>query len=320
MKIAPMNALGVLLFVPLFALWTLSKNVGNGFHHRKWHPQKGGAGHCVDPRGSNTAYENIMFWPGNWLAKFERNVVNQNAPEEGLDSCFGSCAVVFSSGKLLGKGLGTEIDQHDAVFRMNTAPSLGFEHDVGSRTTVRVANYETCNSLVGGTATSARPRLFLEKCSKFFAQTTAFNFAWGSRARLHTSGISNYQDPPFWTLRQGSTSINKRGIMPLFHAMTEAEEGADRYDGISTGWYSIYLACRMCSRIRIYGKGRANYSSPNHYYEPDGSTEGNMTEYMSYKKKTYSSPMVGVSKHDYDLELRAIQRLAVVYHIDGADG
>jgi len=52
---------------------------------------------------------------------------------------FASCAVVGSSGVLVGSGLGREIDRHAAVWRFNGAPSHGgFADDVGRVTTVRV--------------------------------------------------------------------------------------------------------------------------------------------------------------------------------------
>ena len=43
-----------------------------------------------------------------------------------------------SSGQLLGKGAGPQIDNSSCVIRMNAAPVHGFEKDVGSRTTLRV--------------------------------------------------------------------------------------------------------------------------------------------------------------------------------------
>ena len=38
---------------------------------------------------------------------------------------YGSCAVVGSSGRLVGAGHGTAIDDHDAVIRFNQAPTEG---------------------------------------------------------------------------------------------------------------------------------------------------------------------------------------------------
>ena len=49
-------------------------------------------------------------------------------------------AVIGSSANLLGSNKGEIIDSYDEVIRFNRAPTLKFENDVGSRTTLRVAN------------------------------------------------------------------------------------------------------------------------------------------------------------------------------------
>nr|KAF6315453.1 ST6 N-acetylgalactosaminide alpha-2,6-sialyltransferase 4 [Myotis myotis] len=54
-----------------------------------------------------------------------------------------SCAVVSSSGQMLGSGLGTQIDGAECVLRMNQAPTVGFEVDVGQRSTLRVISHTT---------------------------------------------------------------------------------------------------------------------------------------------------------------------------------
>lgn len=51
------------------------------------------------------------------------------------------CALVSSSGHMLGASLKEEIDKTECVIRMNNAPTLKYEKDVGSRTSVRVASH-----------------------------------------------------------------------------------------------------------------------------------------------------------------------------------
>ncbi|KAM7160400.1 beta-galactoside alpha-2,6-sialyltransferase 1 isoform 1-T14 [Macrochelys suwanniensis] len=53
---------------------------------------------------------------------------------------FRQCAVVSSAGSLKSSHLGPEIDTHDAVLRFNGAPTIGFQNDVGEKTTIRLVN------------------------------------------------------------------------------------------------------------------------------------------------------------------------------------
>ena len=62
-------------------------------------------------------------------------------PAEDLhEKQFTSCAVVGNGGSNLNANYGDAIDAHDAVFRFNDGPTVGFENKVGSKTTFRVIN------------------------------------------------------------------------------------------------------------------------------------------------------------------------------------
>ncbi|XP_064284660.1 alpha-N-acetylgalactosaminide alpha-2,6-sialyltransferase 3 isoform X5 [Passer domesticus] len=51
------------------------------------------------------------------------------------------CAIVSNSGQMAGQRVGTEIDKSSCIWRMNNAPTKGYEEDVGKRTTVRVVSH-----------------------------------------------------------------------------------------------------------------------------------------------------------------------------------
>lgn len=65
-----------------------------------------------------------------------------------LDFRCGRCAVVSSSGQMLGGGRGHEIDQQDCVIRMNAAPTVGYGADVGNRTSLRVVSHTSVPHLL----------------------------------------------------------------------------------------------------------------------------------------------------------------------------
>ena len=62
---------------------------------------------------------------------------NALQPTESLHD---SCAVVGSSAKLLACKFGKEIDGHEAVFRINDAPTKHYQRWVGAKTTYRLLN------------------------------------------------------------------------------------------------------------------------------------------------------------------------------------
>ena len=104
--------------------------------HSEEYPEKSGGIVC---NGAETiAYRELS--PSNKHFKDAR--VDHMLPKEplfneGLEP-FETCAVVSNAGTLKGSGLGGEIDSNEFVIRFNSAPTKGYEEDVGSKTSVRI--------------------------------------------------------------------------------------------------------------------------------------------------------------------------------------
>ena len=88
-------------------------------------------------------------WP-EFRITFEEGAISV-LPEDDLGAIreptsaafrYGTCAVVGNSGRLLHSSLGEQIDSHDAVFRINYAPTAGYEEHVGKRTSFDVCNHQ----------------------------------------------------------------------------------------------------------------------------------------------------------------------------------
>ncbi|KAK0145317.1 Alpha-N-acetylgalactosaminide alpha-2,6-sialyltransferase 3 [Merluccius polli] len=88
------------------------------------------------------------------------------------------CSIVSSSGQMLGQGAGPSIDRSSCVWRMNNAPSRGFERDVGQRTTLRVVSHTSVP-------------LLLQRPQQFFAAAAANDtvyVVWGPLRNMRRDG------------------------------------------------------------------------------------------------------------------------------------
>lgn len=100
-----------------------------------------------------------------------------------------TCSLVSSSGQLLNSSAGHKIDQSDCIIRMNDAPTVGFEKDVGSRTTIRVIGHSNLkpilsnpnNPVVGSSQENSEnvviAWLYKTNIYKDFAYTAVLNFS-----------------------------------------------------------------------------------------------------------------------------------------------
>ncbi|KAM3599226.1 uncharacterized protein V6R79_002269 [Siganus canaliculatus] len=107
----------------------------------------------------------LLFWFGHVITRDDRMTADPMPAEQTsgpkgyrritpggmhqfLDMHCSHCALVSSSGQMLRASLGEEIDEIGCVIRMNNAPTVGYEKDVGSRTTVRVVSHTSVPLLV----------------------------------------------------------------------------------------------------------------------------------------------------------------------------
>ncbi|XP_038054080.1 alpha-N-acetylgalactosaminide alpha-2,6-sialyltransferase 6-like [Patiria miniata] len=168
-----------------------------------------------------------------------------------------SCAVVSSSGYLLGTKAGPEIDRHSCVIRLNMAPVKGYEKDVGTRTSLRVMNF----FMLGFEPETMPPNSHI--------------MVWGLLKR--TSYLENARN----LSRRLSTGSTIHG--QTHKGELEAEELFAKETGlhpvktrswISTGWFAMMIAIDICREIHVYGMVPSDYCArkpkkdvPYHYYE-----------------------------------------------------
>ncbi|XP_043989609.1 alpha-N-acetylgalactosaminide alpha-2,6-sialyltransferase 3 isoform X2 [Gambusia affinis] len=86
------------------------------------------------------------------------------------------CSIVSSSGQMLGQAAGAQIDRSPCIWRMNNAPTRGFENDVGRRTTLRVVSHTSVP-------------LLLQKPQHFFGQgNDTLYVVWGPLRNMRKDG------------------------------------------------------------------------------------------------------------------------------------
>ncbi|XP_066857751.1 alpha-N-acetylgalactosaminide alpha-2,6-sialyltransferase 3 isoform X3 [Anser cygnoides] len=86
------------------------------------------------------------------------------------------CAIVSNSGQMAGQKVGAEIDKSSCIWRMNNAPTKGYEEDVGKRTTVRVVSHTSVP-------------LLLKNPEYFFRETNSTVYViWGPFRNMRKDG------------------------------------------------------------------------------------------------------------------------------------
>ncbi|XP_034402535.1 alpha-N-acetyl-neuraminyl-2,3-beta-galactosyl-1,3-N-acetyl-galactosaminide alpha-2,6-sialyltransferase isoform X2 [Cyclopterus lumpus] len=196
------------------------------------------------------------------------------------------CALVSSSGQMLGAGVGEEIDNVRCVIRMNNAPTQGYEKDVGNRTSVRVVSHTSVPLLV------KNERYYFQRSAD-----TTYVF-WGPERNMRQDGKGHI----FNTLLKIAGKYPKVRIYAVTtekilycDGVFQNETGKNRIKTgafLSTGFFTMILAIDMCDSIRVYGMiddnycSRANHSVvPYHYYERNRIDECRMYRFHEHTQR-----------------------------------
>lgn len=132
-----------------------------------------------------------------------------------------SCAVVGNSGILRQRRDGALVDAHDLVFRVNHAPTTGYEPHVGNKT-----DYHVSASHWMREKKEHPSRSFLVVCDRPY--------------------VYSCQNAMFATRRPGVQMIN-----PLFYREVRTFAGDSKIP--LTGFVAVSLALRLCDRVRLFG-------------------------------------------------------------------
>uniref|UniRef100_A0A5F8GNY7 alpha-N-acetylneuraminyl-2,3-beta-galactosyl-1,3-N-acetylgalactosaminide6-alpha-sialyltransferase n=2 Tax=Monodelphis domestica TaxID=13616 RepID=A0A5F8GNY7_MONDO len=178
------------------------------------------------------------------------------------------CALVSSSGQMLGSRWGPEIDGTECVLRMNQAPTAGYEADVGHRSTLRMVSHTSVP-------------LLLRNQSYFFQQARDTVYVvWGPGKRMNRDqGGSTYRTllkvKEMYPGVQLYTLTDR--MMAYCDEVFQNETGKNRMKSgsfLSTGWFTMILAMELCDHIVVYGMVSDSYcrkksppSVPYHYFE-----------------------------------------------------
>ncbi|TDG96034.1 hypothetical protein EPR50_G00235340 [Perca flavescens] len=187
-------------------------------------------------------------------------------PSQGLQASeFQRCAVVMSSAAVLNSGLGAEIDSHDAVLRFNAAPTLGFERDVGSKTTIRIINSQIV----------ARPKHAFNSSSLYRNVTL---LVWDP-AR-YSANLTEWFGQPDFDLFTGYVEqrircpeqpfyiLHPQFLWALWDRIQDNTEERIQPNPPSSGFTGIVLMMSLCREVSVYEfLPSVRRTDRCHYYE-----------------------------------------------------
>eukprot|EP00238_Polyblepharides_amylifera_P007758 CAMPEP_0196598802 /NCGR_PEP_ID=MMETSP1081-20130531/94516_1 /TAXON_ID=36882 /ORGANISM="Pyramimonas amylifera, Strain CCMP720" /LENGTH=377 /DNA_ID=CAMNT_0041924525 /DNA_START=181 /DNA_END=1314 /DNA_ORIENTATION=- len=184
---------------------------------------------------------------------------------------FPTCALVGNSGSLLDKDYGSQIDSRDAVFRINMAPTKGFEIQVGNVTTFDIVNQQHTKVLAGveGQGGSLPKSEVEDRNSTLVVFEVHGNFA---RRHLYVPLLERQQAEGRGVLiLSPALSVHTHRAWIRFGQALEAAKlfTARKMLKPMSGMFAMMFAHQVCEHIHLYGFSPYTLDStyPYHYFD-----------------------------------------------------
>uniref|UniRef100_K7GFG1 CMP-N-acetylneuraminate-beta-galactosamide-alpha-2,3-sialyltransferase 2 n=2 Tax=Pelodiscus sinensis TaxID=13735 RepID=K7GFG1_PELSI len=189
-----------------------------------------------------------------------------------------TCAVVGNSGWLRGSLYGRAIDAHHWVLRMNRAQTVGFEEDVGMRTTHHFMYPESAVDLQPGV------HLVLVPFKPLDLKWVTSAFSTGELRHTYR------RVKQFVEADRSKVLILNPAFLKYIHDKWTQHHG--RYP--STGFTALLFALHTCDQVAVFGFGADSSGNWHHYWE------GNR----------YAGAFRRTGVHSADFEITLIKKLA----------
>ncbi|XP_053511601.1 alpha-N-acetylgalactosaminide alpha-2,6-sialyltransferase 3 isoform X2 [Artibeus jamaicensis] len=141
------------------------------------------------------------------------------------------CAIVSNSGQMVGQKVGNEIDQSSCIWRMNNAPTKGYEEDVGRMTMIRVVSHTSVPLLL------KNPDYFFKE-----ANTTIY-VIWGPFRNMRKDGngiVYNMLKKTVDIYPSAQIYVTTEKRMSYCDGVFKKETGKDRTEGYRKVPYHYY--------------------------------------------------------------------------------
>ena len=248
------------------------------------------------PVGTSEDEEIILDFRGDLIEQLPREDEDHN------EFSFGTCAIVGNSGAILGKRYGTEIDEKDAVWRVNYAPIDGFEKDVGYRTTFDLINQQHTKRFVRGDgeyseededgenndasdqaeeineADESKPKVFLKNgrgakhASKRNSTLMVFEVT-SNYARKHLyARLMRQRTNKGLKIWSPELVVHAQRSWDILSRLTAQKMGTSKTGKAMSGAYAVLLASQICEEVHLYGfspykRRDIGQAVPYHYFD-----------------------------------------------------